>query len=337
MRCCTCRTSGISGEEVAEGGQAGGAGQQAEVAAAGDLHAAIVPATARASLGLRERLRDAGTVAPCCGCVSAGGLRLEAGGVALPPPASRRARGVLAYLALHPGPHARAQLAARFWPDVLDESARTSLRAALSELRRALGPAAEHIVATRDTVALDGAGLDVDARRFDAGARAAAIPAAALAACPAPILDGFDEDWAHEARQAHAERLAEALELLAAATRRPGRGGPPDPRAGRARPARRGRQPAPDRAPGAGGRPGGGARRRRALRRAAAHDARDRAVARDPRAAGGAAAPAGRARPRPAAGAHPRARDRVRRARGELERLRRAWADVALLAAAGSC
>ena len=150
-----------------------------------------------------------------------GGLRLDAGGVELPPPASRRARGVLAYLALHPGPHARARLAAVFWPDVLDESARTSLRAALSELRRALGPAADHIVATRDTVALDGDDLIVDARAFDQALRRG-DPAAALDACRAPILDGFDEDWAHEARQAHAERLAEALELLAAASTDPG-------------------------------------------------------------------------------------------------------------------
>ncbi|HET8953279.1 MAG TPA: hypothetical protein VFN44_22345, partial [Solirubrobacteraceae bacterium] len=64
----------------------------------------------------------------------AGGLRLRAGGTELAPPASRRARGVLAYLALHPAAHARGPLAARFWPDVLDESARTSLRAALTEL-----------------------------------------------------------------------------------------------------------------------------------------------------------------------------------------------------------
>ena len=148
-----------------------------------------------------------------------GGLRLEAGGVALPPPASRRARGVLAYLALHPGPHARAQLAARFWPDVLDDSARTSLRAALSELRRALGPAAaqhrrhpRHGRARRRTSTRAGS-----TRRS-----AAATPQAALTACRGQILDGFDDDWAHEARRAHGERLAEALEHLAAASERPG-------------------------------------------------------------------------------------------------------------------
>ena len=140
-----------------------------------------------------------------------GGLALRADGDELAPPASRRARAVLAYLALHPGPHARAQLAARFWPDVLDESARTSLRAALTELRRALGPAADQLVAGRETVALEGA---VDTRAF-AAALDAGDPAAALAASRAPILDGFDDDWAHDARQAHAQRLADALEQLA--------------------------------------------------------------------------------------------------------------------------
>jgi DNA-binding SARP family transcriptional activator/tetratricopeptide (TPR) repeat protein len=149
-----------------------------------------------------------------------GGLRVEADGVELPPPASRRARAVLAHLALHPGPHTRAQLAARFWPDVLDESARTSLRAALSELRRALGPAAGHVVATRGTVALDGDDLVVDARDFEQ-ALDRRDPVGALEACRTPILDGFEEDWAREARQAHAERLAEALELVARASTDP--------------------------------------------------------------------------------------------------------------------
>jgi DNA-binding SARP family transcriptional activator len=159
-------------------------------------------------------------VASVLGVRLGGGLRLESDGVELPPPASRRARGVLAYLALNPGPHSRAPLAALFWPDVLDESARTSLRAALSELRRALGPAAGHLVATRDTVALGGAGLVIDARRFER-ALGRGDPAGALEACRVPILDGFDEDWAHEARRAHAERLAEALEMLARASADP--------------------------------------------------------------------------------------------------------------------
>ena len=42
------------------------------------------------------------------------------------------------------------------------------------------------------------------------------MPARALEACGAPILDGFDEDWALEARDEHAHRLAGALEPAAA-------------------------------------------------------------------------------------------------------------------------
>ena len=37
----------------------------------------------------------------------AGNLRIEADGHDVPPPRSRRARGLLAYLAAHPGPHSR--------------------------------------------------------------------------------------------------------------------------------------------------------------------------------------------------------------------------------------
>ena len=96
----------------------------------------------------------------------AGGLALRTEGGEIAPPASKRARAVLAYLALNPGPQQRGRLAARFWPDVLDESARASLRVALTELRQALGPAAGSVLATRDTIALDGPDLQVDARAF---------------------------------------------------------------------------------------------------------------------------------------------------------------------------
>ncbi|HEX6460787.1 MAG TPA: AAA family ATPase [Thermoleophilaceae bacterium] len=147
----------------------------------------------------------------------AGGLAVAADGEELPAPASRRARSLLAYLALRPGPQSRAQLAARFWPEVLDESARASLRVALTELRQALGAAASHLVATRDTVALEGADLRVDTRAFDE-ALARGDVTAALAACSGEILDGFEDEWALDARRQHAERLAEALEHAAAST-----------------------------------------------------------------------------------------------------------------------
>ncbi|MDX6620007.1 MAG: hypothetical protein QOK36_2393, partial [Gaiellales bacterium] len=70
-----------------------------------------------------------------------GGLQLERDGELLDVPRSRRGRSLLAWLALHPGRHARGRLAGLFWPDVLETSARASLRAALTELRAALGDA----------------------------------------------------------------------------------------------------------------------------------------------------------------------------------------------------
>ena len=145
-----------------------------------------------------------------------GGLALERDGDAIELPRSHRARRLLAWLALHPGAHARGSLAALFWPDVLDTSARQSLRAALAELRAAMGTSAEHLVATRATVALTGPGLRVDVRVFAEELRDG-NPETALAACVGELLTGMDDDWVHEARALHAARAGEALEQLAAA------------------------------------------------------------------------------------------------------------------------
>src|SRR3954469_8773138 len=120
----------------------------------------------------------------------AGGLELRADGAELAPPASQRERAVLDYQALHAGPQPRGQLAARFWPDVLDESARASLRVALTELRQALGPTAGHLLATRHTVALGGPDISIDVRAFQM-ALDDGDPVRALEACSRPILDGF--------------------------------------------------------------------------------------------------------------------------------------------------
>src|SRR6202035_4764746 len=84
-----------------------------------------------------------------------GRMAVERDGHELPVPTSRRAWSLLAYLALHPGPQPRGELAARFWPDVLDSSARASLRSAVWALRRVLEPfAPELLVAGREDVGL---------------------------------------------------------------------------------------------------------------------------------------------------------------------------------------
>jgi DNA-binding SARP family transcriptional activator len=144
-----------------------------------------------------------------------GRIGVERDGVELPTPSSRRAWSLLAHLALHPGPQSRGEHAARFWPDVLDSSARASLRSAIWSLRKALGPHAEELVlAGRDDVALAHDELWVDALQFqhliDQGRDAEAV-----ALCHGELLAGFDDEWILSARDEHRERLLKALERLA--------------------------------------------------------------------------------------------------------------------------
>src|SRR4051812_23947010 len=127
-----------------------------------------------------------------------GALRIELGGETVEPPASRREWSLLAWLALHPGRHSRGEVAARFWPDVLDSSARASLRSAVWALRRGLGPAAgPHLLAGRDELGL--LDVEVDARAFAALLEADRL-AEAVAAGDGELLPGCDDDWAAEAR-----------------------------------------------------------------------------------------------------------------------------------------
>ncbi|MEA2312768.1 MAG: hypothetical protein QOE28_2736, partial [Solirubrobacteraceae bacterium] len=123
---------------------------------------------------------------------------------------------LLAWLALHPGEHARGAVAARFWPDVLDSSARASLRSALWELRRALA-ADEALTAGRDRIALR---CETDLAEFDAHVAAGRLEAA-VALHRGPLLADLDDDWVLEARDEQAERLGSALARLAAAAATP--------------------------------------------------------------------------------------------------------------------
>ena len=72
-----------------------------------------------------------------------GALEVERSGAAIDAPVSQRPWAVFAYLALASRPVPRGELASRFWPDVLDQSARASLRSALWTLRRQVGDALE--------------------------------------------------------------------------------------------------------------------------------------------------------------------------------------------------
>ena len=152
-----------------------------------------------------------------------GEMALEIDGTPAAPPASRRARSLLAWLALHPGLHARAEVAARFWPDVLDSSARTNLRSALLTLRNELGPVgARHLAASRDAVGIPrGGDVWVDALEFEQRLEAGSLEEA-VELGEGELLAGLDDDWVYSARDAHRDRLIAAYGRLAAAAERAG-------------------------------------------------------------------------------------------------------------------
>jgi DNA-binding SARP family transcriptional activator len=147
-----------------------------------------------------------------------GELTAELDGVRIDPPSSRAAWSLLGWLALHPGRHVRADVSARFWPDVLDSAARASLRSAVWSLRGALGAAGgRYLDVSRDHLSLaTAAGIWADATEFGQLVEAGRLAEAARLS-DGQLLTGMDLDWVLEARDAHRADLAAVLERLAAA------------------------------------------------------------------------------------------------------------------------
>ncbi len=142
----------------------------------------------------------------------------ELDGEAVPMPAADRARALIGWLALHPGTHPRAYLAARLWPDVPDASARASLRTAIWAVRQAWGAAAGQLLeSSRNSVGLRAGSLWVDALDAAPGQQAPAGHG------DAELLPGIDDEWAHAAREEHRNRQLRTLQELAAAAERGGR------------------------------------------------------------------------------------------------------------------
>ena len=143
-----------------------------------------------------------------------GELSIESSGRQIDPGGSWRARSLLAWLALNPGAHPRGEVASRFWPDVLDSSARASLRNALWALRRALADEADRVlIATRERVGL--AEVWDDATAFREHVAAGRLEEA-LALSRGELLAGLDEEWVYEYRDLHREALSDLLERVAA-------------------------------------------------------------------------------------------------------------------------
>ena len=160
----------------------------------------------------------------------------------MPPTSGLRPRSLLAYLLLHPGPHPRARLAGRFWPDVLDTSARASLRSALWAVREALervGGGA-YLAADRTHVGIAGdLPRSVDAEEFDRLAALGRPRPRSRRPSPSPARRCW-RTWPTSGRSRRrtptATGWSTALERLAAA-RRGARGTFPPRSGGRARPS----------------------------------------------------------------------------------------------------
>jgi DNA-binding SARP family transcriptional activator len=137
----------------------------------------------------------------------------------------RKAKALLAWLALHPGePQSRGRLAGLLWAESAEAQARHSLRQALSVLRRALPDADALLRIEGETVTLASEALTTDVGQLRALA-ASADPEdleQAAALYRGELLEGFSagapelEDWLLAERSALRELAASVLERLLA-------------------------------------------------------------------------------------------------------------------------
>ncbi|MCB0087097.1 MAG: NACHT domain-containing protein [Caldilineaceae bacterium] len=148
---------------------------------------------------------------------------------------SDKARALLAYLALEPKAHKRAELAALFWPEIADKHARTNLRSTLYRLRQTLdaaasGASAQLLTISRRSVQFNTESAIVDVYRFqtrlDEAAASSPPPLEALAEAvdlyAGALLAGFSladapafEEWLLLRRELLQQRALLAFRILA--------------------------------------------------------------------------------------------------------------------------
>src|SRR5215470_376920 len=149
------------------------------------------------------------------------GIKLAGQVVDLP---GQKDRALLAILALSPGVvHSRDKLASLLWGDRGDEQARGSLKHSLTNLRQCLQPVTPApIVADRQSVRLDAAGVTIDVATFERllGSGTLETLEQATALYRGDLLDGIGlrdpafEDWLLVERQRLRHRAEEALTEL---------------------------------------------------------------------------------------------------------------------------
>ena len=156
-----------------------------------------------------------------------GCLAVEIDGSPVPAITGLKPRSVFAYLLLHPGLHPRVRLAGRFWPDVLDTSARASLRNALWSVRGALETVGgeAYLVGDRSSVGIaPDLPREVDVERF---ASALAIGDTgsleeAVALASGPFLSDLADEWVLDAQDDYRDQVITVFERLADAAEQDG-------------------------------------------------------------------------------------------------------------------
>ncbi len=135
----------------------------------------------------------------------------------------KKAKALLAYLALHPGqPHLRDKLAALLWDDSGEAQARHSLRQALVCLRKTFPQSAHVIAAVGDALTIPPEAVEVDALTFERLLQAGTPDGLeqAVALYKGELLEGFNpgaasfEEWLMERRGRLRERAIAAAEAL---------------------------------------------------------------------------------------------------------------------------
>jgi predicted ATPase/DNA-binding SARP family transcriptional activator len=144
-----------------------------------------------------------------------GGLSLAVDGEAIPDLGSCKAEALLVYLAAAGRPCPRQVLAALLWPESSEEHALTSLRVALSSLRKAFGP---YLDISRTTVSLrHDRDIRLDAAELESSLACGRL-AEALRLYRGDFLEGFDvrdsvafEEWRRWQQEALRRQLSTAL------------------------------------------------------------------------------------------------------------------------------
>jgi TolB-like protein/Flp pilus assembly protein TadD len=155
-----------------------------------------------------------------------GGLEIAGGGATARASLTRKAKALVAYLALQDGrSQSREKLAELFWGNSAEEQARANLRQALSSLRKALNrDGATYLVTNGDQISLAGPDIDLDVALFEhlvAEATPDALKRAA-ALYKGDLLDGFSlnedsfEGWARAERERLRHLACDALTKLIA-------------------------------------------------------------------------------------------------------------------------